>query len=78
MLGGALPNPRDISNTIHYGGITPPRSRVLSHVVAYFGQFAGHDMVSNPNVQKGMRIIFFYLCIIVTPAQRLPCNLISL
>ena len=61
MLGGTLPNPRDISNTIHSGGITPPRSRVLSHVVAYFGQFAGHDMVSNPNIQKGMEVLFVFM-----------------
>lgn len=45
---GSLPNPRDISNTVHKDGTTFARSCLSNVAFTHFGQFIDHDVVSTP------------------------------
>ncbi|XP_052067210.1 peroxidase-like protein [Mytilus californianus] len=45
---GSLPNPRDISNTVHKEGTTFARGCLSNVAFTHFGQFIDHDVVSTP------------------------------
>lgn len=51
VKGLLLPNPRVISNTVHRGGFSPPRSNVFNVALTTFGQFIDHDVISTPTVR---------------------------
>lgn len=52
VIAGPLPSPRYISNAIHNGGVSPPRSQIYSVSLTHFGQFVDHDFISTP-ILKG-------------------------
>ncbi|CAC5390152.1 PXDN [Mytilus coruscus] len=58
VLGPLLPSPRDISNAVLNGGVSPPRSRIYSVSLTHFGQFVDHDFISTPILKDGDQDIF--------------------
>ncbi|XP_063400947.1 peroxidase-like protein [Mytilus trossulus] len=54
VIAGPLPSPRYISNAIHNGGVSPPRSQIYSVSLTHFGQFVDHDFISTPILKGGV------------------------
>ncbi|CAG2233142.1 PXDN [Mytilus edulis] len=57
VSGEPLPNPRHISNSVHNGGISPPRGCQFTVLLTFFGQFVDHDVISTPTKEdrEGMK-----------------------
>ncbi|XP_052106928.1 peroxidase-like protein isoform X2 [Mytilus californianus] len=53
VIGPLLPSPRDVSNAVLNGGVSPPRSTIFSVSLTHFGQFVDHDIISTPTLIDG-------------------------
>ncbi|XP_071123148.1 uncharacterized protein [Mytilus edulis] len=70
---GSLPNPRDISNTVHKDGTTFARSCLSNVAFTHFGQFIDHDVVSTPTKKSKKGEAKLQCCDGNTPVNRPEC-----
>ncbi|CAC5370994.1 PXDN [Mytilus coruscus] len=52
VIGPLLSSPRDVSNAVLNGGVSPPRSRIFSVSLTHFGQVVDHDFISTPILKE--------------------------
>ncbi|CAC5395141.1 PXDN [Mytilus coruscus] len=70
---GSLPNPRDISNTVHKEGTTFARSCLSNVAFTHFGQFVDHDVISTPIKKSKKGEAKLQCCNGNTPVNRPEC-----